>query len=566
MIIDSRLLPEGEDVVADVCIVGAGPAGLALARDLIDTSLDVCLLESGGLEPDEATLSLTKGESVGLPYDRLDDGRFRAFGGGSHTWTIDLGGDVRGARLRALEAIDFEKRDWVPYSGWPFDRAHLDPYYERAHAFLRTGPANYDEDHWFPTSSPSDPVIRTDRIEATVFQFTPAEVILHEHREAIHRAGNVRSLLFSNVTGIDTDEGGTTVSRLQVACLGGVGYVLMPSGTGFSRVRVADTVERRFAVRAKVFVLAAGATENARLLLLSNGQQPKGLGNQHDLVGRFFMEHPHMWSGRFVPFSASFGEPANRYGIQTVGGVPVMAKWILSERVRRKEHMLGYCVSLHPHRDPPLPEGAHSLLRLVRAAKERKLPHRTARHLMRMVTGAGGIARTIYERRIARGKRVSRGGPKAYRLDHMAEQAPNPESRVTLSSQRDALGQPRIRLDWRLTSEDMRSMVRAQEILDAELRRIGVGRLQIDLDQLTPPRGLKGGWHHMGTTRMHTDPKQGVVDATGRVHGVSNLYLTGSSVFPTVGYANPLLTVCALAIRLADHVRSELTSTVEIRG
>ena len=565
MIIDARLLPEEEVVVTDVCIVGAGPAGIAVAREFIGSDVDVCLLESGGLEPDQATLSLAKGESVGLPYDRLDDGRFRAFGGGGHTWTIDLGAAASGARLRALDAIDFEKLDWVPYSGWPFDRAHLDPFYERAHAFLRTGPANYDESQWFPASSPSDPSIQTERVEGTVFQFTHAEVMLQEHREAIHEAQNVRALLFSNVTGIKANEEGTSVSRLEVACLGGIRYVLMPSGTGFSKVRVAETVERRFSVKAKVFILAAGATENVRLLLLSNDRHLNGLGNQHDLVGRFFMEHPHIWSGLFVPSSPSFGQPANRYSIQTVRGVPVMVKWILSERVRRQEHLLGYCVSIHPLRDPPLPQGAHSLLRLARAAKERRLPRRTALHVMRVLTGAGGIARKVYERRLPRGQRVSRGGPRAYRLDHMAEQVPNPESRVTLSSERDALGQPRVRLDWRLTSEDMRSMVRAQEILDAELRRIGVGRLQIDLDQLTPPRGLKGGWHHMGTTRMHTDPKQGVVDATGRVHGVSNLYLTGSSVFPTVGYANPLLTVCALAIRLADHVRSDLSTTLPLR-
>jgi choline dehydrogenase-like flavoprotein len=135
---------------------------------------------------------------------------------------------------------------------------------------------------------------------------------------------------------------------------------------------------------------------------------------------------------------------------------------------------------------------------------------------------------------------------------------------VTLSEQTDALGMPRVRLEWRLRPADMRSMVRAQEIVDEELRRAGLGRLQIELDDATPPPGLKGGWHHMGTTRMHLDPRQGVVDEHCRVHGVANLYVAGSSVFPTAGYANPTLTLCALAIRLADRVKKEMHETARL--
>jgi choline dehydrogenase-like flavoprotein len=564
MIVDARLLLEDETVDADVCIIGAGPAGIALAREYIGKDLSVCLLESGGLESDEATQSLRVGESVGQPYDRLDDGRFRAFGGGSHTWTIELGEGQTGARLHALEPSDFEQRDWVPHSGWPFDRAHLEPYYQRAHAFFGVGPAIYDEDHWYPRASQGDPVLQSERMKSTVFQFTRSRAFYEEHRDAIHQADNVTAYLFTNVTELETNDAGTAVERVQVACLPGVDHVVMPSGTGFSRVRVADMPERRFSVQAKVFILAAGATENARLLLLSTQHHPRGLGNQHDVVGRYFMEHPHIWSGSFVPTDPTLSQWRDRYQITEVDGVLVMAKWVLTEQVRRKERLLGYCVSIHPRPDAPLPDGAHSLLRLVRAARERRIPRRLALHLGRIVGDAGSIAEVIYERRVKRSRKRRERPGGTYRLDHMAEQSPNPNSRVTLSDERDALGQPRVRLDWRLTRDDMRSMVRAQEIIDEELRRTGVGRLHIDLDTLDPPAHLKGGWHHMGTTRMHRDPKQGVVDEHCKVHGVANLYVAGSSVFPTAGYANPLLTVGALAIRLADRVEAEVGNPITL--
>jgi choline dehydrogenase-like flavoprotein len=140
-------------------------------------------------------------------------------------------------------------------------------------------------------------------------------------------------------------------------------------------------------------------------------------------------------------------------------------------------------------------------------------------------------------------------------LNHMAEQAPNPSSRVTLGQERDALGQNRVQLDWHLSPIDIKSMIRAQGIIDEELRHAGLGRLRIELEDETPPGDLHGGWHHMGTTRMHVDPQKGVVDENCKVHGISNLFIAGSSVFPTGGYANPVLTIVALAIRLADHIK-----------
>ena len=145
-----------------------------------------------------------------------------------------------------------------------------------------------------------------------------------------------------------------------------------------------------------------------------------------------------------------------------------------------------------------------------------------------------------------------------FHVYHMAEQIPDPESRVTLSSEKDRFGQKLVQLNWKLSSEDMRSIRRTQKIIDEELQHAGIGRLQIDLQDETPPLEITGGWHHMGTTRMHMDPKQGVVDENSRIHGMSNLYIAGPSVFPTCGCANPTLTIVALTIRLADHLKQTM--------
>lgn len=137
------------------------------------------------------------------------------------------------------------------------------------------------------------------------------------------------------------------------------------------------------------------------------------------------------------------------------------------------------------------------------------------------------------------------------------EQAPNRESRVVLGHDRDSLGCPRVILRWQLSAIDKHTAHRAHEILGEELRRAGIGRLRSSLGREDDPwpAGLRGARHHMGTTRMHSDPRRGVVDRDGRVHGIANLYVAGSSVFPTSGAANPTLTILALSLRLAEHVK-----------
>lgn len=532
MIFDSRSLTDGKTVETDLCIAGAGVAGIALARELMGRDLRICLLESGGLEPDRETQSLYWGEDVGVPYYPLDTSRARFFGGSSHCWHVPLGNNALGVRLKPLEPIDFEEREWVPYSGWPFDKKHIDPFYERAVKFCRLKP--------FPEEDPAQLQVLpflNGRVKTTLFQFAVRDHFVRENLETVRASQTVTAYLNANVTGIETNETAQSVTRLRAACLNG----------------------KKFSVKAKLFVLALGAIEIPRLLLLSNKSQKTGLGNQHGLVGRFFMEHPHLWSGIYIPSNDKIFASAGLYKVHKDDDVSVMGKLRLSEEVLRKERILNYCTSIHaaicpdPFRESPRMDET-AFLKTGVASADGKQQASEGVHPGSVIDDMGSVARSMLGRmRFGRQKKI-----RAFRLNHMSEQMPNPESRVTLSEELDALGQRRARLDWRLAALDMKTIIRAQEIIDEELRRAGLGMLHIQTQDETPPPNLTGGWHHMGTTRMHRDPQKGVVDEHCRVHGVSNLFIAGPSVFPTSGYANPVLTIIALTMRLADHIKARM--------
>lgn len=545
MIVDARSLPEHETIETDVCIVGAGVAGITLARELKGYGFRVCVLEAGGLGPDRATQALFWGENVGLPYYALDTAHSGAFGGTSHRWLLELGPNRFGARTRPLDAIDFEERDWVPYSGWPFDRSHLDPYFERAQSVFKLGPYVYSPEEWNdPEKQPCLP-FANGRVETVIFQFGGRDTFIHDYRAEIEQTGDVITYLYANVVEIETSENAQAATRLRVACLQG----------------------NSFWVSARLFILAMSAIETPRLMLLSNRTQSAGLGNQHDLVGRFFMEHLHLWSGIYIPSDPGVFDSTALYRIHTVNGTTVQGKLALSEEVQRRERLLNYVTSIHPSVMPTrlkhprvASRGYDSLKAFYRASRRGRMPEHPGKHLGNVVTDVRGIAANAH--RLARmryGQMFTKHKPpemEVFLLNSMSEQAPNPDSRVTLSDERDALGRQRVCLDWQLTPLDVRTVRRAQQIIDEELRRAGLGRLHVELDDDSPPPDAHGGWHHMGTTRMHVDPRKGVVDKNCLVHGMSNLFIAAPSVFPTGGYANPVLSIIALSLRLADHVKS----------
>ena len=272
MFIDANTLDSGAVIQADICIIGAGAAGISLAREFIGSSLRVCILESGGFEYDDDTQTLFEGENIGFPYYDLKSLRLRFFGGTTNHWA---------GACRPLDAIDFEKRDWVPHSGWPFSKTELDPYYEKAHVLCELGPYDYDPGTWESDESPRLP-INDERVNTAMFQISPPTRFGSVYRAELKNAQNITTYLNANVIDIETSQQGDRVQRVAVTT---------------------HDQSVSFTVNAKQIVLATGAIENARVLLACNKQVAAGLGNQHDLVGRYFMEHLSLPGAIYLPSS-----------------------------------------------------------------------------------------------------------------------------------------------------------------------------------------------------------------------------------------------------------------------
>src|SRR6266550_3646614 len=271
MLIDARSVEDGATIECDLCVVGAGPAGISLVDRLRGSGLSICLLEGGGFEPDLGAQRLYAGASTGRSYWPLHGCRFRLFGGTSNRW---------GGWCRPLDALDFEQRDWVPESGWPIARADLEAYEHDAAVLLELPDARFELPAWERRLPPTLPVDASD-FENVIFRYSPRTNFAEVHGGRVLSARGVRTLLGANVTGLEVTSESDHVAGVQIRTFTG----------------------RSFSVRARATVLAAGGIENARLLLASNGERRTGVGNEHDLVGRFFMEHLHVAAGHLLPAS-----------------------------------------------------------------------------------------------------------------------------------------------------------------------------------------------------------------------------------------------------------------------
>ncbi len=551
MPIDAHDIEDGKVLEGDLCIVGAGAAGITLAKRLAGTQLDVYLLESGGVNGTENNQSSRQVELAGLPYSALSGPESEHLGGATNEW---------GGYCAPLDPIVFEERPWVPHSGWPLSREDLNPYYADAQRLVRSNPYQYDAEHWeeaieayrrlLPNSSTignrtirfSNSSIRNDPPDAhgpeAAVQFG------EEYGNDIIEADNVTLVTHAHVTGLQTPPSAEAVSGVQVECLSG----------------------NAFQVSADRYILACGGIENARLLLNATEHTDSGLGNEHDLVGRFFMEHPHVPSA-FMHLSPPQALNAYRHHFsdQRLPLFHLKAK----EDTQRSEKILNGHLRLDTRSSGV--RSAQELWTEIRRGKvgSQNLPE-IARQIRSIWSDPAGVAHGI--------GRALRGSQEEHRFGRLsvitiAEQSPNPDSRVTLSDERDAFGRRKAKLNWQLSDLDKRSVVRLNQLFDRELRDAGLGHLRIsdwmhEGDAWRPgaaPNPSRiwfrekkmrffGVWHHMGTTRMAQSPQRGVCNENCRVHGVDNLYLAGSSVFPTVGSAPPTLTIVALAARLANHL------------
>jgi len=517
LFVDSRQLADGALIETDLCIVGAGAAGITLALEFAGLNAKVAVIESGGFQPEEETQSLYQGTVTGFPYRTLDDQRMRYFGGSTNHWA---------GNCRPLDAADFTERPWLPYSGWPFTRGDLIRYYERAQPVCGLQAYDYDIESWTDSGKlrtidfDSEKLITGIKHKSAPLRFGTA------YRDELNRAANLTIYHHGNVVDIDSNDRATHVSGLQCRCLTGT----------------------TFRVEARTYVVAAGGIENARLLLSSDRIQRDGLGNGNDLVGRFFMEHPHgrtgnvVLSDRFLPFDLYRGE--------IIRGASVKAVVTFSPQLLAAEGLSNVYFNFGVRTTRS--DGERSASEILKYAREWELPENLGTHIGNVIADLDDVVEAVYHRLTDDADPVGELG-----LHCRVEPIPDPDSRVALTNRRDRLDMRQVALNWEPGDLALKSLNRVVEVLATEVGRIGLGRMSIRRPGENGwPAGFAVSGHHIGTTRMHQRPELGVVNSDCRVHDIDNLFMAGSSVFPTAGCNNPTLTIVALALKLADHLKS----------
>ncbi|MCW2866831.1 MAG: oxidoreductase [Marmoricola sp.] len=537
MITVARSIAPGSALSADVCVIGAGAAGLALAGRLEAAGRSVVLLESGLRRPSAVHQRLNDGDVVGHHYRPLNAARFRLLGGSTNRW---------GGWCRPLDPFDLERHDWVPRSGWPIDHADLARHREATNDFLMLPRDSFAGPEEPEDLGPLDAVAGSG-LETTTYRFSPLKRSMGAGYEAsLHAARHVTLVLDATVTDLRLDPG---TSRL-------------------GHVEVTTSARATWTVRARHFVLATGGLENPRTLLNARNDRPAGLGNEHDVVGRHFIEHVHSLRGYLLTEDPTL---TSDFFARTGSGPTGVACGALAGSVATmREHQLmalSLTITPPPHHFEtlyyPSPGVDAVSQRLLRAAiPKRPTPAGTGpagEEQAVLRSALGSLLDSRAQRRFAPTQRRLVAQAAAHGLEQAGvrtlyargDQVPDPESRVTLADTRDRFGQRRAQLDWRVSAADLDNVDRWMERLDRACQADG---RSVVVHRADWRDHVEGGPHHSGTTRMSADPRTGVVDADCRVHSVDNLFVAGSSVFPTGGYANPTYPLVALALRLADHL------------
>lgn len=520
---------------ADICLIGGGAAGITIARELAGSGLRICLVEGGSLKYETESQALFDGENVGVPI-ALEGGRLRFLGGTTNHW---------GGRCAQLDPGDLLRREWVPHSGWPIAYSELDPYYTRARAV-----AGFRAD-WLPDADTVKllgalpPALDAQLIRPYLWRFAPSTTDAGvwnwriAYRQLLEESANIQVLLNANFQSFATDPGGSHVLGLTVRARNGVSA----------------------AVSAHKFVLCSGGIENARLLLLGAEHNPGAFGNAHDLVGRFFMQHARGPSGLLVSAERLSRLQGQFNVLRGPDGMEYEVGLSPSPEVQAQRGILNCSAVLQYQGDPQ--SGVATAQEIWRSLLAGHWAPEMGEKVWRVASDMGAFVRSV-EQRLASGHSLAADGSAGIPSRSAVilldlEQAPNPQSRVSLAADRDALGLRRVRTDWRFGEMERHTAAVMTEMIATEFARLGIGRCRLEPwlhdGSLPMADALGETYHYIGTTRMADDPREGVVDRNCAVHGMKNLFVAGSSVFPTGGHTNPTLSIVALALRLADHLR-----------
>ena len=460
MLIDSRLVPHNVTLRADVVVIGAGPAGITIAEELAQSGRHVMLVEAAGRHHSIVDDDALDGDGSGEPIP-LVRSRHRGFGGTSTHWT-----PATGLRVRPLDDIDFAARPCRPDASWPFSATTLQPFYEQAYRSI--GLRSTDAPHrWFGEGSPT-PLSWDGGPQLAMFQFAPHDSFTRRF-DAVSRSAAIELVLHGTVTGLEVSDDGGSVVRAAVSSPGG----------------------GRFFVTGGVFVLACGGIENARLLLASPGRGGCPLGNEHDNVGRYFMDHLSVDTGILVPQGSQDVRPAAFLEQRSADGDRFQPMLWLGSKLIDSEGIPNAAFWVEEI-DPLYLSRGVSAARRARAAMHGRPRRSVVPHVLGAVRGSPGLI-AYATRRVAPApsRRVV-----AMRI--MTEQLPNRDSRVQLSTCRDARGMPRVDIDWRISSADLDVINVHQDLLGRMLAEQGVATLSARFERDSHSSPVMSNFHHLG--------------------------------------------------------------------
>ena len=524
MFTDARSISENIVLESDIAIIGAGPAGITLANEMANAGYKVLLLESGGLDFDADTQQLYDGDLTAHDNIDLTATRLRMFGGTSNHW---------GGHCLPLDKIDFETRSGIPNSGWPIDRDQLIPFYEKAQQYCDIGAFQYDPATLLGKNSSKTLPFDQEIIETVALRLSGPTRFGQKFNDDFRRNKNINVILWANATELKRGPDGK-IESAEFAVLSN---------------------QRTFKVDAKIYVLACGAIENARLLLASE-RETGGISNTRDLIGKYYMDHPSGGAG-FITFDDYVVPEFYREITPAPDGTGLKFQIRLTDTWIKKAELLNITFWLTPYE---LDNEKRAL------AVSRRRGMAGLKNVAKFALGkADNVNLSLSEEYCAFIQNAdemafgfassSKGQSNSYLLRFESEQSPRKDNYVALDSETDALGQPKAILNWAPPQSDFDKIKSAAIEIGNELGRQGLGRLKLEDRDGRPYWGVSTAWHQMGTTRMSTTEKDGVVNTNCRVHDVENLYIAGASVFPTGGRSNPTLTLLALAVRLSSHIK-----------
>jgi choline dehydrogenase-like flavoprotein len=531
VLIDTRELKSPHNYVADICIIGAGVAGIVLANELINSGKSIVVLEAGGRKLNDQIQQFYRAQSFPDSFSDPTESRLRVLGGSCNIWENST---------ERLDNIDFLNRDWVSDSGWPIGYADIEPYYPAAEHYCGVGRDGYDADQWFGTEGFEDVRAGSNVLVPTLVKSAlPPTRFFDKYGEQLTSQSNVQVFSHAALTDMDFDQEQQRVKRITFQA----------------------NSDTRHSVDAGIVVFCMGGIENARMLLQVNEKYNNVVGNLGDNVGRYFMEHPTIRAAQFYPVNGRALPTAYQGVFDGSRLLRLRVKLNESSQFQQQANNLRFLFS--PQSRRILSDGISSTHIVLDDLSEGEWPDNFGLHIANILGDIDLVADSLSRKLLDAPLLDSAEDITGYQVVSMIEQTPERQNRVFLGDEMDAFGNKRIKIQWRLSESDKQQAWKGLELFAQDSGLSKWGRVRLLPERASRIWGDQVGFagHHMGTTKMGRSMQDGVVDEECRVFGADNLFMAGCSVFPTGGHVPPTLTIAALSIRLAETIKREMASS-----